>query len=85
MPIKTTARELSTGDPATLGSYLKLCTAVFGEDHPSVEFLKMKIADSPHGLDEGVLADESQMIYAMFHMTREHIAATRKKETGFAD
>lgn len=54
--------KLSTGDDATLGNYLKMTRLVWGDDSKQVEFLTEKIDKSPHGKDEEVLADESQML-----------------------
>lgn len=51
---------LSTGDPSTLGSYLRLCEASFGKDSPSAKFFRDKIAEQ--GADEPVIAAESQMM-----------------------
>lgn len=52
-------KTLSTGMPSTLGSYKKL-SAIFGEK--AVEFIQMKIDESPGGEGEEVIAHESQMI-----------------------
>lgn len=54
--------KLSTGDDSTLGSYRKLSAMFFGEDSAAVKFLDAKIAESPSGVNEEVLADERQMI-----------------------
>jgi len=48
----------------TLKYHLDNATAVFGEDSPAVAFLKEKIAEQ--GDDEEVIADESQLIAALF-------------------
>lgn len=53
---------LSTGDPSTLGSYLKLATAVFGDDSAAVTYLNKQIAKHPKGEEEPVIAAESQMV-----------------------
>ena len=58
-------RKLSTGHDATLGTYRRLSVAVFGADSKAVEFLDGKIAESPNGEDEEVLADEVQMLYLL--------------------
>lgn len=52
---------LKSGAPATLATYLEVCEILFGEDSGAVDYLKEKIADSPNGADEVVLADENQM------------------------
>lgn len=47
--------------PSTLGEYRKMCAAFGGNDCKAVKFLDEKIADSPNGEDEEVLAADSQM------------------------
>ena len=49
--------KMSTGDDATLGNYRKMAAAVFGEDSKPVKFLDDKIAASPNGANEEVIAD----------------------------
>jgi len=68
--------NLSTGDPATLGSYLKLSIIVYGEESNAVKFLKDKITNSPEGEHEEVIADESQMIVAL---TTIHLGPKEKR------
>lgn len=58
-------KKLSTGDDATLGSHRKLAAIAFGEDSPAVKFLDKKIADSPNGANEEVVADEGQMVFML--------------------
>ena len=58
-------QKLSTGDDATLGNYRKLATVFWGETSGAVKFLDAKIAGSPNGKDEEVLADETQMIQVL--------------------
>lgn len=55
-------RMLSVGLPSTLGSYLALTKQVFGETSPACKFIEDKISESPHGVDEEVVADETQVI-----------------------
>ncbi len=55
-------QKLSTGQNATLGNYRKLAAAFWGETSGAVKFLDTKIAKSPMGKSEEVLADETQMI-----------------------
>lgn len=55
-------KKLSTGDDATLGNYRKLAVVFFGEDNQAVKFLDDKIAESPNGAGEEVIADEGQMV-----------------------
>lgn len=55
--------KLSTGDDSTLGSYKKLARVLFG---PKAEaFIDKKIAESPNGENEEVIADETQMIFLL--------------------
>ena len=55
-------KKLSTGDDSTLKNYRLLAKAYFGEESKAVSFLDQKIADSPNGENEEVLADERQML-----------------------
>ncbi len=57
--------NLSTGDPSTLGSYLKLCSLCFGEKSKSAAFFQGKIVASEKGEFEEVLTDESQMMHVI--------------------
>lgn len=59
---------LSTGMPSTLGSYLKLCNIFFGEDSAQTKFIMEKIASSPNGAHEEVIAEESQMMFLLFNL-----------------
>lgn len=63
--------KLSTGDDSTLGSYRKLASIFFGENSKAVTFLDEKIAGSPEGENEEVLADERQMVYVLGMMHLE--------------
>jgi hypothetical protein len=54
--------KLSTGDDSTLGAYRKLSAAFFGAESKAVKFLDEKIAASPNGERDEVVADESQMV-----------------------
>jgi hypothetical protein len=56
---------LSTGDPSTLGTYKKLAV-LFGTK--AQDFINTKIAESPNGEDEEVLADENQMMILLASM-----------------
>lgn len=58
-------QKLSTGDDATLGNYKKLATVFFGPDSKAVEFLDDKIAKSPNGENEEIIANEGQMVYLL--------------------
>lgn len=54
--------KLSTGCDSTLGNYKALCILCFGPDSSQVKFIDEKIAQSPLGNDEEVIADERQML-----------------------
>lgn len=53
------------GADSTLGNWSDLTNAVFGKDSPQAKFLDKKIAESPNGRDEEVIAEESQMLYVL--------------------
>lgn len=57
-------KKLSTGADSTLGAYLALTMAVMGEG-PATKYLEKKIAESPRGEEEEVIADERQMIHLL--------------------
>ena len=61
-------QTLSTGDPSTLGSYLKLARAVFGPDSGPAKYLERKVSESPHGEAEPVLQAETQMMYLLLYL-----------------
>ena len=63
--------KLSTGQDSTLASYLKLCLVIFGKDSPQVRFIADKIAASPNGANEEVIAAESQMMYLLVNLPPE--------------
>lgn len=62
--------KLSTGQDSTLGNYLALTKAFMGEDSEPAKFLEKKIAESPNGENEEVIADESQMLQLLGSMLR---------------
>ncbi|MGR5253620.1 hypothetical protein ACPV5S_15590 [Vibrio astriarenae] len=62
---------LSTGDEPTLGNYLKLCHAFFGEDSKATAFIRDKIAESSKGESELVIASEQQMLMLLGTMALE--------------
>lgn len=62
--------KLSTGDDSTLGTYKKLCDAVFGDGNKASAYFAAKIAESPNGPDEVVLADESQVMVLIQSLLR---------------
>jgi hypothetical protein len=53
---------ISTGHPSTLGTYRMLASALWGEDSQAVAYLDDRISESPNGANEGVIADETQML-----------------------
>ena len=61
-------RTLSIGLDSTLGNWAKLCALAFGPESKSVAFFKQKIAESPHGEHEEVIADESQLMLVVLDM-----------------
>ena len=63
--------KLSTGQPSTLGSYLKLCEVFFGADSVQAKFINQKIATNPNGADEEVVVEESQMMYLLVNLPPE--------------
>lgn len=60
--------KLSTGEDSTLGNHRKMLVAFCGEDNAAVRFLDQKIAESPNGENEEVIADERQMVYLLLSM-----------------
>ena len=60
--------KLSTGQDSTLESYLMLCNLVFGEGSAQSKFIQSKVDESPNGLKEEVIADESQMLMLLGSM-----------------
>ena len=58
-------KTLSTGMPSTLKSYKQLTAIFFGKGSPQAEFIDTKIAESPNGEDEEVIAAESQVLYLL--------------------
>jgi hypothetical protein len=60
--------KLSTGQDSTLESYLQLCNLFFGEDSAQSKFIQSKIDESPNGLKEEVIAEESQMLFLLGNM-----------------
>lgn len=71
IPLLARMHKLSTGTDSTLGNYRNLASALFGEESEAVKFLDGKIADSPNGEREEVVADESQMLYLLGSTMRE--------------
>ncbi len=61
-------RKLSDGSNSTLGRWMELANAVFGEDSKQSKFLQKKIDESPNGVNEEVIADESQLLYVLVNL-----------------
>jgi len=59
--------NISSGEPSTLGTYLKIAK-VFGKE--CEDFIKGKIAKSPNGENEEVIQAESQILYLFGHMAK---------------
>lgn len=59
---------IPTRFPVTLGYHLAMCRMVFGPDSRATKFIEDKIATSPAGVNELVLADESQMVAALIQL-----------------
>ena len=59
---------ISTGEPATLGTYRNIALALGGEGSPVVKFFDEKIAASPNGENEEVIAHETQVLYLIVQM-----------------
>lgn len=54
--------KLSTGQPSTLGTYLDNCDALFGPGNAASKYFASKIASSPRGRNDVVIAPESQVM-----------------------
>jgi hypothetical protein len=59
-------KKISIGLDSTLGNYRKLTAIYFGENSAAIKFLDEKIAESPNGENEEVIADETQMVNLLF-------------------
>ena len=60
-------QTISTGEPSTLGTYLRLAKIIGNEE--SINFLRKKIEASPNGESEEVLASEEQMLHIIITMS----------------
>jgi len=56
-------RTISTGEPSTLATYLKIAKIIGAPGAP--EFLEAKGAEDPDGMNAEVIADERQMLYLL--------------------
>ena len=61
-------RKLSDGSPSTLATYRKWAALLFGDK--AVSFIDQKIAESPNGANEEVVADESQMLHLLAELSK---------------
>ena len=61
-------RTISTGQPATLKTYREIAR-FFGEK--AVEYIDQKIAESPKGENEEVIAAESQVLYLLAQLANQ--------------
>ena len=52
--------------PSTLGEYRKMCAALGVDNNAAVALLDKKIAESPNGENEEVIAADSQMRMLLF-------------------
>lgn len=68
---------ISTGQPSTLKTYREIALIMNGMEDSSraVKFIDAKIAESPNGENEIVIAPETQMIHVLGSMTVEEIRA----------
>lgn len=66
--------------PETLGEYRDLVAALMQGRGRAVDFLDKKIAESPNGGDEKVVAPDSQVRFLLFGMMREDLADTMREE-----
>ena len=71
---------LSTGEPSTLGTYLKWTEALLGKDSIGAKFFRDKIADSPKGEDEEVIQHESQMMVLIGEFAHQEVKKAIRKE-----
>jgi hypothetical protein len=69
-------RTISTGEPATLGTYRKIALALSpSEDSKAVKYFDNKIAESPNGENEEVVAHESQVLMVIIQMVKAELEA----------
>jgi hypothetical protein len=52
----------------TLGYHRAMSAAVFGEESAATKYLDKKIAESPHGAYEKVVAPESQVVLLLMNL-----------------
>lgn len=73
-------RTLSTGQPATLGSYLKNAKAMFGEKSAATKFVQEMVDNHEKGEDEEVVAHESQFLHLLGQKHIEWLADQHHNE-----
>lgn len=56
-------KMLSYGLPSTLGSYLKICRMMFGDNSVQVKYIQSRIDTAQNGENEEVLADEDTFLF----------------------
>ena len=65
---------ISTGEPNTLGTWLKIATVLAGPDSKAVKFFQDKITESPNGEKEEVIQDETQVLYLIGALIKDQNA-----------
>ena len=74
----STIRTISSGQPSTLGTYRYIAFLMTNDENSEiVQFFDKKIAESPNGENEEVIADESQMMFLIINSIVNH---TKKEE-----
>lgn len=65
-------KKISTGQLSNLATYREIALVISGFDaeSPAVAFIDRIISESSNGANEEVVADESQMIYMLFHLNQ---------------
>lgn len=62
-------RKISTGEDSTLGTYREIAFLLGGfKENEATRFIDQKIAESPNGENEEVIADERQMMYLLLNL-----------------
>lgn len=61
-------KKLSTGQDSTLANWIELSKAFFGPDSKQTNYLVEKAEKAKNGMDEEVIADESQVLYLLLNM-----------------
>ncbi len=74
--------KISTGDPATLGTYRMIALSLSGmrEDADAVKHFDDEILKAEHGENEVVLMSESRMIVFILSLLEKERAKIKKKE-----